>query len=60
MALADAGLVTAIKNLSTLDPRDDTDNDQLAQALALAIQTYVKSGTVTIPAGTAASTASVV
>ena len=56
MALLDAALVQAIKDLSTLDPSADENNDQVANALALAIQTYVKTGTVVVPSGTGGGT----
>lgn len=59
MSLADADLVQAIKNLSNLDPSQDTNNDQVANAFALAIQAYIKTGTVTVPSGTAGGTFSV-
>ena len=60
MALADAALLQAILDFSNLDPSGDQDNTQVAQALATAIQNYVKTGTVIIAGGSSSGTYPVV
>lgn len=57
MALDKATLVQAIKDLRNIDINSgEIENDELANALADAIDTYVKSGSVNVTGGSSAGT----
>lgn len=61
MALDKAGLIQAIKDFRNIDiSNSPEDNDELAEALADAIDDYVKTGQVIVTSGSSAGTYPVV
>lgn len=57
MALDNVGLLQAIKDLRNIDiSSGDKENDELAEALVDAIETYVKSGDVVVSGGSSSGT----
>jgi hypothetical protein len=60
MALVKETLATAIKALTSIDATDSDSHDQMADALATAIDNYIKSGDVVVASGSSAGSYKVV